>query len=171
MSRIQGKSSTASATSSARAATLTLPLAIPHAVTRVFREQNRLHGRAVQPFGLSTEQAHLLLVLWTYGPLSMTELGREVALSSGTLSAAIDRMEAAGLVRRVADPDDGRALTIEPARWSASKRDKLTTALLETESTLLTPLSTKERATLLDLLTRILEGLAPPRSPRRRPRA
>src|SRR5205809_813024 len=63
-----------------------LALSIPHAITRLFREQNRLHGRAVQPFGLSTEQAHLLLVLWTYGPMTMTELGREVALSSGTLS-------------------------------------------------------------------------------------
>ena len=100
-------------------------LSISHAVTRLFREQNRLHGRAVQAMGLSTEQAHLLLVLWTRGPMSMKELGKEVALSSGTLSTAIDRMEAADLVRRVPDPNDGRATRVEPASWPAAKRKKL----------------------------------------------
>jgi DNA-binding MarR family transcriptional regulator len=136
-----------------------LRFSIPHAITRLFREQNRLHGRAVQPFGLSTEQAHLLLVLWTYGPMSMTELGREVALSSGTLSAAVDRMEAAGLVTRVADEVDRRAVRVEPARWPEARRSKLTETLLETETAMLAPLTAKEQATLLALLTRVLEGL------------
>lgn len=138
-----------------------LALSIPHAVTRLFREQNRLHGRAVQPLGLSTEQAHLLLVLWTYGPMSMTELGREVALSSGTLSTAIDRMEAANLVKRVTDPDDRRAVRVEAARWPAAQRQKLVEALLATETQMLAPLTAKERATLLGLLTRILDNLEP----------
>src|SRR5260221_11444961 len=89
-------------------------LGISHAIVKVFREQNRLHGRTVQSFGLSTEQAHLLLVLWTYGAMTLTELGREVALSSGTLSAAIQRMEEAGLVKRTSDPKDGRATRVEP---------------------------------------------------------
>jgi DNA-binding MarR family transcriptional regulator len=138
-----------------------LALSIPHAVTRLFREQNRLHGRAVQPLGLSTEQAHLLLVLWTFGPLSMTELGREVALSSGTLTTAIDRMEAAGLVTRVSDPDDRRAVRVEAARWPSAQRQKLIDALLATEAAMLAPLSAKERATLLALLRRILDNLEP----------
>jgi DNA-binding MarR family transcriptional regulator len=115
----------------------------------------------VQPLGLSTEQAHLLLVLWTFGPLSMTELGREVALSSGTLTTAIDRMEAAGLVKRVTDPDDRRAVRVEATRWPAVQRQRLVDALLATETTMLAPLSAKERATLLSLLTRILDNLEP----------
>src|SRR5215467_9375721 len=97
LSRTQSKSK-ATAT---RGAPPSLALSISHVITRIFREQNRLHGRAVKPFGLSTEQAHLLVVLWTLGPMTMTALGREVALSSGTLTTAVDRMEAAGLVRRV----------------------------------------------------------------------
>ena len=127
---------------------------------RVFREQNRLHGRAVQGFGLSTEQAHLLVVLWTYGPLTMSELGREVALSSGTLSAAIDRMAAAGLVTRAADPADGRVVRVEPAAWPAKRRRALMEALRETEDAILAPLDARERATLEALLLRILAGLS-----------
>jgi DNA-binding MarR family transcriptional regulator len=138
-----------------------LLFAVPHAITRLFREQNRLHGRAVQAFGLSTEQAHLLLVLWTYGPMSMTELGREVALSSGTLSAAVDRMEAAGLVSRQPDPADRRALRIEPVQWPKERRKKLVDALLAVEGAMLAPLSDRERATLQTLLSRVLDHLEP----------
>jgi DNA-binding MarR family transcriptional regulator len=137
-----------------------LQRSISHALTRLFREQSRLHGRALEPLGVSTEQAHLLLVLFMRGPLTMTELGREVALSSGTVSAAIDRMEASGLVRRVADPADRRAVRVEPAAWSKARRERLYATVLATEATLLTPLGAKEQATLLGLLTRLLEGLA-----------
>ena len=132
---------------------------IPHAVTRLFREQNRLHGRAVEPFGVSAEQAHLLTLLFTRGALSMSELGREAALSSGTLSAAVDRMEAAGLVRRRADPADRRGVLVEPAEWPAGKRERLFAALLAAEDEMLAPLSKRERATLSALLARVLDAL------------
>jgi DNA-binding MarR family transcriptional regulator len=131
-------------------------------VTRLFREQNRLHGRAAQAMGLSAEQAHLLMVLWMNGPLSMKELGKEVALSSGTLSTAIDRMEAADLVRRVPDPKDRRATRVEPASWPAAKRKKLEDALVATENDILAPLDDTERAQLLDMLERVLAAREPP---------
>jgi DNA-binding MarR family transcriptional regulator len=134
-------------------------LGISHAIVKVFREQNRLHGRAAQAFGLSTEQAHLLVVLWTYGPLTMTELGREVALSSGTLSAAVDRMETAGMVVRAPDPKDKRVVRVEPAPWPAKKRQALLDALRATEETVLAPLGKTERASLAAMLGKILAGL------------
>jgi DNA-binding MarR family transcriptional regulator len=112
--------------------------------------------------GLSAEQAHLLMVLWMNGPLSMKELGKEVALSSGTLSTAIDRMEAADLVRRVPDPRDGRATRVEPASWPASKQKKLEDALVATENDILAPLDDAERGQLLDMLERVLAAREPP---------
>jgi MarR family transcriptional regulator, organic hydroperoxide resistance regulator len=137
---------------------------VPHAVTRVFREQNRAHGRAVQPFGLSTEQAHLLVVLWERGPMTMTELGREVALSTGTLSTAIDRMETAGLVTRVQDLTDRRAVRIEPVAWPKARKDQLVATLLAAEESLVAPLSAKERRTLYDLLERVLAHARTPKA-------
>jgi MarR family 2-MHQ and catechol resistance regulon transcriptional repressor len=134
-----------------------LQLSISHAITRLFREQNRFFGRAVERHGISTEQGHLLVVLFTRGPLTMTELGREVALSSGTLSAAVDRMEASGLVRRRADPSDRRSVRVEPT-WPEAKRKALMTTLLEAEDEFLAPLSAKERPVLLRLLERMLQG-------------
>jgi len=165
---MQGKlSRTQSKTKAARGELPSLALSISHAITRIFREQNRLHGRAVKPFGLSTEQAHLLVVLWTLGPMTMTALGREVALSSGTLTTAVDRMEAAGLVRRVADETDRRAVRLEPAAWSKGERAKVLDALLRTENRIFAPLTAAERAQLLALLTRVGEALEPSVDPRR----
>lgn len=132
---------------------------IAHAVTCLFREQNRRYGRVVEPFGVSAEQAHLLTLLWTRGPLSMGELGREAALSSGTLSAAIDRMESAGLVTRVKDPEDGRGVRVEAAKWPAAKRERLLGRLLAAEDEMLVDLSERERATLHALLARVLAKL------------
>lgn len=145
-----------------------LATSVPHAVTRLFREQNRLHGRAVEPFGVSAEQAHLLTLLWTRGPLSMTELGRESALSSGTLSTAIDRMEAARLVRRVPDPTDRRGTRVEAVRWPTARRERLLRTLVVTEDAMLAPLSPRERVILRNLLDRILAGFGD--RPRRRSR-
>ena len=134
---------------------------VAHAVARLFREQNRRYGRVVEPFGVSAEQAHLLTLLWTHGgTLSMTELGVEAALSSGTLSAAVDRMEAAGLARRVPDPADRRGVLVEAPRWPAARRERLLAALVATEEELLSPLSRRERASLAELLGRLLGGLA-----------
>ena len=133
---------------------------IAHAVVRLFREQNRATGRTVAPFGVSAEQAHLLMLLFSRGPLTMTELGREAALSSGTLSAAVDRMEAAKLVRRVASGTDRRSVRVEAVPWPAAKRDRLYDALAAMEDELFAPLTKRERAALVEMLERVLARAA-----------
>ena len=42
------------------------------------------------------------------------QLAAEARLTSGSITAAIDRMERAGYVRRVADPEDRRRVLVEP---------------------------------------------------------
>src|SRR6266481_2389479 len=96
--------------------------ALGYALVRAFRHVNRAHNRALLPFELSAEQAHILLVLWLTGPMKIGDLQRSLVLSSGTLTGAIDRMEKAGLVRRVPDPDDGRAWRIETGSMNARRR-------------------------------------------------
>src|SRR5688572_19792290 len=93
-----------------------LKSALGYALVRAFRQVNRAHNRALKPLGISAEQAHILLVLWREGPLKVGELQKTLALSSPTLTGALDRMERSGLVRRVADPGDRRAFRIEPGR-------------------------------------------------------
>lgn len=133
-----------------------LDKALGYALVRAFRHVNRAHNRALMPFELSAEQAHILLVLWlTKGPMKIGDLQRSLVLSSGTLTGAIDRMEKSGLVRRVADPDDGRAWRIEPAAMNARRRKAIEDTLERTEDETFAPLDAKEKRELFRLLSKI----------------
>ena len=127
---------------------------LPHAVVRAFRVVNRASNRAFDPLGISAEQAHVLSILWALGPLTMGALQRELALSSPTLTGAIDRMEAIGLVRRVPNPDDGRAWLLEPTPAAGQKRSKIESTADELARTCFAGLTDAERRELLRLLAK-----------------
>lgn len=127
-----------------------------YALVRAFRWVNRAHNRALMPFELSAEQAHILLVLWVAkGPMKIGDLQRSLVLSSGTLTGAIDRMEKAGLVKRVPDPDDGRAWRIEPAPMNARRKKAIEDTLEKTEDETFASLDAKEKKELFRLLSKI----------------
>ncbi|MFE3145758.1 MarR family winged helix-turn-helix transcriptional regulator [Streptomyces sp. NPDC059218] len=63
--------------------------------------------------GLSTAASSALGRLGREGPHRLTELARAEGASQPNMTQLITRMERAGLVRRVADPHDGRAVLVE----------------------------------------------------------
>ena len=130
-----------------------------YALVRAFRGVNRASNRALRPLGLSAEQAHILIVLWLEGSMRMTDLQRIVMLSSPTLTGAIDRMERAGLVRRVADAGDGRAWRIEPIAGEDNSRRTIEGALEKIEEDCFSALSAAERRDLLRLLDKLTGSL------------
>ena len=132
---------------------------LPHAIVRLFRMINRAHNRALKPHGLSAEQAHVLSVLWIYGPMTMGALQRQLALSSPTLTGAIDRMEAQKLVHRVPNPADGRAWLLEPEPAANRKRTKIEATLESTDDKCFATLSASERKELGRLLAKCIAGM------------
>jgi DNA-binding MarR family transcriptional regulator len=132
-----------------------LQRSLGYALVRAFRAANRATGRALQPYGLSAEQAHILLALWLEGPMKVGELQRILALGSGTLTGALDRMDKAGLIRRVADPEDGRVWRVEASSIDARKRRTIQETLESTEARAFSPLTERERAELLKLLHKL----------------
>src|SRR3954470_5093289 len=129
-----------------------------NALVRLFRLVNRAHGRALKPQHVSTEQAHILSVLWAEGAMTIGRLQRMVALSSPTLTGALDRMEAQELVSRVPSPDDRRASLIEP-RVSSRHRAKIMDTLEESEARCFGALTAPERKELLRLLDKCIVDL------------
>ena len=59
--------------------------------------------------GLSTSDFQLLETLLHKGPLTITEIQKKVLLATGSMTAAVDRVEKKGLVVRTATEDDRRA--------------------------------------------------------------
>lgn len=129
-----------------------------HSVVRMFRLVNRTCNRALAEHDLSAEQAHVLSVLWTLGPMTMGELQRTLSLSSATLTGSIDRMELLELVRRVPSPDDGRARRIE-ARVPARRRTRIEATVERAEERCFAALTATERRELARLLDKCIADL------------
>lgn len=72
-----------------------------------------LHNHAVAAYaGLhETDQECVDLLDWT-GPITAGEIGTHLGLSSGAVTGLIDRLEAAGWVRRERDPADRRRVIV-----------------------------------------------------------
>ncbi len=72
-----------------------------------------LHNHAVADFmGVHlTDQECIDLLDWT-GPLAAGAIGTHLGLSSGAVTGLIDRLEAAGWVRRERDPQDRRRVVV-----------------------------------------------------------
>jgi DNA-binding MarR family transcriptional regulator len=131
-----------------------LRASLANAVVRLFRQVNRVHNRAFKPLGISAEQALILSVLATLGPMTIGALGKLVDLSSATLTGALDRMEAQELVRRVPSPGDKRAFVIEPCHGAKLQR-QIDAVIAECDQQCFGQLTAAERRELLRLIEKV----------------
>ena len=74
-------------------------------------EQNAI--RSVSALGLGGSDFAVLEVLLHKGPEPVNIIGKKVLLTSGSITAAVDRLESRKLVRRTADPKDGRTRIVQ----------------------------------------------------------
>jgi MarR family 2-MHQ and catechol resistance regulon transcriptional repressor len=58
--------------------------------------------------GLGRSDFAIMEALLHKGPLTINQIGKKVLLTSGSMTAAINRLEKGGLVKRVRDQSDGR---------------------------------------------------------------
>lgn len=96
-----------------------------------------------------------------------------VGVDPVTFGQMIDVLEQKDLVRRQANPDDRRAHQLYVTQRAVDLRHRLSPALLAAQDRLLAPLKKAERATLIDLLLRVIEAndsYARPGNGRRKPR-
>jgi DNA-binding MarR family transcriptional regulator len=128
-----------------------LDTSVSNALVRLFRLVNRVHNRTLRSTGLSAEQAHILTILRIRGPMTMGALQKQLALSSATLTGAIDRLEADGFVRRAPSPDDRRAVVLE-ARVAPKRWVPLDAAIAVCEERCFRALGKRERTELLRML-------------------
>jgi MarR family 2-MHQ and catechol resistance regulon transcriptional repressor len=70
-------------------------------------EQNAI--RSVSALGLGGSDFAVLEVLLHKGPQPVNIIGKKVLLTSGSITAAVDRLESRKLLRRTADPKDRRS--------------------------------------------------------------
>jgi DNA-binding MarR family transcriptional regulator len=64
--------------------------------------------------GLNSTDHNCLCILRETGPVTAGQLARETSLTTGAVTGVIDRLEAAGLVKREHDTEDRRRIIIRP---------------------------------------------------------
>src|SRR5262245_49842790 len=92
------------------------PLALVGRVIVLAQHLEASVGAALEKHGLTLGQFDILATLRRHGPkggLTPSELLRSVMLSSGGMTARLDKLEEAGLITRVADAEDRRKVVIE----------------------------------------------------------
>ena len=73
----------------------------------------RVYKPLLDPLGLTYPQYLVMVTLWgAEGPLSVKSIGQTLSLDSGTLTPLLKRLDAAGLVTRMRNPDDERGTLI-----------------------------------------------------------
>lgn len=70
--------------------------------------------------------------LWVEDGLKVVELGRRAGLEASTMTGLLDRMERDGLVARVADPEDRRALRINLTKRGKALKEPVQAVVDET---------------------------------------
>ena len=63
--------------------------------------------------GLTTGQADVIFTLGNTPGMTFKEIGERTLITKGTLTGVIDRLEAKGLVERVAHPEDRRCTRVQ----------------------------------------------------------
>jgi DNA-binding transcriptional ArsR family regulator len=73
------------------------------------------HRKEAEKLGLNPTDSNALGFLAETGAIPAGRLAELMGLSTGAITAVLDRLEKAGLVRRESDPDDRRRVLIVPA--------------------------------------------------------
>jgi DNA-binding MarR family transcriptional regulator len=90
------------------------------------RRLQRWMAARAQASGVTAAQSGLLFILGQRDGVLMGEAGAALDLGPSGISGLVDRMTAASLIKRRADPDDGRAwrLWLTPAGRAAMAQSK-----------------------------------------------
>src|SRR5882757_698350 len=73
---------------------------------------NKVYRKLLRKLGLTYPQYLVMLVLWERDELMVSEIGTRLFLDSTTLTPLLQRLEAAGLLRRARAKDDERQVIV-----------------------------------------------------------
>src|SRR5258707_9486900 len=97
-------------------------------IAKSYRVLSLLAERSIANTGLCLTDFAALEALLHKGPLTISEIQDKVRLASGSMTAAVDRLEKLGLVIRKSSPNDRRArvveLTAQGRRLAASSYER-----------------------------------------------
>jgi DNA-binding MarR family transcriptional regulator len=128
-------------------------------LSRLIRTLTRIAGAGEEAPAMTATQRLALFELGDQGPLRLNDLAERMGVSPPTASRSVDALHDLGLVERVPDPRDRRALSITlsstGAELLADRKAKAEVAFAPAVASL----SASERKTLSRLLRRMTDAV------------
>lgn len=131
------------------------PMEVLSRVSRLARHLDRARRTAFAEHGLESWEFDVLAALRRTGEpyeLSPGVLLAQTLVTSGTMTARVDKLTARGMVSRRRDEDDRRTVRVRLTEHGKSSVDAALEGLLAHERALLADLDAEQRATLAGLL-------------------
>ena len=106
-------------------------------ISKIKQIQGRVFGKLLSEHGIDQfngAQGRILYVLWNEGDMPISGLSEKTGLAKTTLTSMLDRLEAAGFIKRAPDPRDRRSVTIiltETAKAMKSQYDEVSIRMTE----------------------------------------
>lgn len=91
------------------------------------------------------------------GGMTAGELAKAAGLTTGAVTAVIDRLEAAGIARRVAEPEDRRRVRIEATEKLWELSEPLLGPMIAESQAIIDELSDSEIARFTEFMNRAIE--------------
>ncbi len=135
------------------------PLEVLSRVSRLAKHLDRARRAAFAAHGLEAWEFDVLSALRRQGEpyqLSPGALLRSTLVTSGTMTNRVDRLAAAGLVRRDKDPQDKRGVLVQLTDAGKATVDAAMSSLLDRERELLDGLDRRQQSDLAALLRVLL---------------
>lgn len=118
-----------------------------------------------EPFGLNRAGVEILLRLRRESPqyrVSPTQLNRALDSKSATMTSRLEKLEQAGLIRRLLDDNDRRSLLVELTDRGRETIDEVCESVLEIRARQLSVLSRAEQEQLVDIMSKLLTHFEQP---------
>ncbi|AME06505.1 MarR family transcriptional regulator [Bacillus siamensis] len=115
------------------------------------------HQAAAQSLGLFPTDLKSADILNEAGPMTAGELGKKTGLSTGSVTALIDRLEKAGYVMRKKDPEDKRRVIIVPLTAGKANVKQLFSSLSQSTISLCRQYKEEELHLIFDFLKKVTD--------------
>ena len=113
---------------------------------------NAVDQAVADHLGINRTDLQCLGVVTLGGPMTAGAVAEACALTSGSVTAVLDRMERAGYLRRTADPVDRRRVLVEATPLATQRGLELYGPIVATGRERLDAFTTDQLATILDFL-------------------
>ena len=121
------------------------------------KEVVRRYRKPLEELKLTYTQYIVMMVLWEFGGMTESELGRKVCLKSGTLAPLLKRLEKQGMIRRIRPDGSENKLLLSLTEQGEKLKEKAVSVPSEMQDCM--KLSEEELMQLKGILNKALKNM------------